>query len=132
MYFISQVDGEEIDMDDFLTDTFDSWSNKMKGDGEFADHIVVQATARKLRTDILIVTSSPESNPENCIVYIIGENNFSGIPILLGHYWENHYQSLECLSLNCCSKYFSFSIMCRHKIHNTNVTGLVYIIHFEV
>jgi hypothetical protein len=29
------------------------------------------------------------------------------------------------------SKYFSFSIMCRHKIHNTNVTGLVYIIHFE-
>jgi hypothetical protein len=70
-------------MDDFLTDTFDSWSNKMKRDGEFADHIAVQATARKLKTDILIVTSSPESNHENCIVYIIGENNISVIPILL-------------------------------------------------
>ena len=132
MYFISQVDGVEISMDDFLTDTFDNWSKKMKRDGEFADHIVVQATARKLKTDIRIVTSSPESNRENCIVYIIGENNFSGIPILLGHYWENHYQSLEYLPLNSCSKYLSFGIMCRHKIHNTNVTGLVYIIHFEV
>lgn len=78
----------------------------MKGDGQFADHIAVQATARMLRTDILIVTSSLESNPKNCIVYIIGENNFFGIPILLGHYWENHYQSLESLPQNCCSKYF--------------------------
>jgi hypothetical protein len=42
MYFISQVDGVEINMDDFLTDTFDSWSNKMKRDGEFADHIAVK------------------------------------------------------------------------------------------
>ena len=106
MYLISQVDGGEFDIDDFLTDTFDSWSKKMKGDVQFADHIAVQATARMLRTNILIVTSSPESNHENCKVYISGENNFSGIPIRLGHYWENHYHSLEPLPSNCCSKYF--------------------------
>ena len=119
MYLISQVAGKEVDIDNFLTDTFENWSEKMKGDGEFADHIVVQATATMLTTDILIVTSSPESNPENCIRYIKGEDNFSGIPILLGHYWENHYRNLEPLPLDGCSKYFSFSIMCRHKMHNT-------------
>ena len=112
MYLISQADGTEVNINDFLTDTFDNWSKKMKVDGEFADHIAVQATALMLRRDILIVTSSPESNHENCIVYIIGEDNFSGIPILLGHHWENHYQSLAPLPSNCCSKYFSFSIMC--------------------
>jgi hypothetical protein len=64
MYFISQVDGVEINMDDFLLDTFDNWSNKMKRYGEFADHIAVQATARKLKTDketsmsILFMTKS--------------------------------------------------------------------------
>ena len=111
-------------MDNFLTDTFDNWSNKMRREEEFADHIAIQATARKLKTDIIIVTSFSESNHENRIVYIMGENNFPGIPILLGHYWENHYQSLKCFPSCCFSKYFSFSIMCRHKIHITNVTAL--------
>jgi hypothetical protein len=75
-YSLSQVGGKEVDIDNFLTDTFENWSEKMKGDGEFADHIVVQTTATMLTTDILIVTSSPESNPENCIRYIKGEDNF--------------------------------------------------------
>ena len=119
MYLISQVDGKEVDIDHFLTDTFENWSEKMKGDGEFADHIVVQATAKMLTTDILIVTSSPESNPKNCIRYIKVKDNCFGIPIFLGHYWENHYRKIEPLSLDGCSKYFSFSIMCRNKMHNT-------------
>ena len=127
MYFISQVDGKEVDIDYFLTDTFDSWSKKMKGDGEFADHIVVQATARKLKTDIIIVISSPESNYEHCIVYIIGENIYSGIPILLGHYWENHYQSLESLPSNSCSKYFLLVLDTRYIIQM--LLRLVYIIN---
>jgi hypothetical protein len=41
MYLISQVGGKEVDIDNFLTDTFENWSEKWKEMGEFADHIVV-------------------------------------------------------------------------------------------
>lgn len=67
----------------------------MSKDGTFADHVVVIAMARMLKHDILIVTSSPSANIKESLTWVIGENHFKGNPMLLGHVWENHYQSLQ-------------------------------------
>lgn len=71
----------------------------MRQDGVFADHIVVVGIANMLETNMLIVTSNPLSNPDNCMTHIVGSRNFQGVPILLGHVWENHYYSL--ISVDC-------------------------------
>ena len=67
----------------------------MRKDGEYADHPVVFGMARMLQMDIMIVTSSPTDGPHDNIAWIVGREGFSGSPILLGHEWEYHYQSLE-------------------------------------
>lgn len=81
-------------------DPFDKWARKMKTDGQFVDHVVIEGTAKMLEHDIFIVTSSPLTNNDNCINYIRGKEDFNRVPILLGHFWEVHYQSLE--SINTC------------------------------
>lgn len=67
----------------------------MSQDGVYADHVVVMGIAHMLERDIMIVTSSPGSGPEEVITWITGKKEFCGEPILIGHFWENHYQSLE-------------------------------------
>ena len=84
-----------INIESFISGSFDKWCEEMKKDGIWADHITMMALSKMLKTDLLIVTSSPQSNFANSTIWICGEKNYSGSPILLGHYWENHYQSLE-------------------------------------
>ena len=66
----------------------------MSKDGTWADHVVVIAMARMLQHDIVIVTSSPAATADDSITWVQGTPNFVGDPLLLGHVWENHYQSL--------------------------------------
>ena len=66
----------------------------MSRDGEWADHVVIVAMAHMLRRDILVVTSSPEGAGDKAVQWIVGNMNFKGTPIRLGHVWELHYMSL--------------------------------------
>lgn len=79
--------------------TFDTYLQSMNKDGEYADHVVVLAMAQMLKTDIVIVTSSPGAGPEESIIWVQGIPHFNGDPLLLGHYWEHHYQSLRPLDM---------------------------------
>ena len=63
--------------------------------GTWADHVVVIAMARMLEHDIVIVTSSPSSSENDCLRWVIGDKGIKKDPLLLGHLWENHYQSLR-------------------------------------
>ncbi len=85
-----------LSLEDFVPDgDFQQYLYEMGRDGVYADHNVVVALAVMLSRDMLIVTSSPQSDTDNCIVWIEGVRGFSGSPLLLGRYWENHYQSLQ-------------------------------------
>lgn len=93
-FILQGVDGN-VNIEHFIDDsTFDEWASNMKHNGVFADHVAVLGMARMLETNILIVTSNPHANSENCMTYIVGKMDYNKIPILLGHVWENHYQSL--------------------------------------
>ncbi|CAG2217969.1 unnamed protein product [Mytilus edulis] len=67
----------------------------MLQNGEYADHVVVIGMSRMLQRDIVIVTSAPSTNNEDSVLWVTGCDGFSGNPILLGHIFENHYQSLQ-------------------------------------
>ena len=71
----------------------------MRLDRTWADALIVVATANFLKRDILIVNSSPEaySNPFHNIYGGEGDEQ----PLLLGHVWENHYQSLAIEGTAC-------------------------------
>ncbi|KAL3889410.1 hypothetical protein ACJMK2_001754 [Sinanodonta woodiana] len=85
-----------IHLDSFIySESFDDYCSRMARDDEWADHVVVVAMARMLQIDIMIVTSSPLSGPENIIVWVVGKTDFQDDPILLGHVWESHYMSLQ-------------------------------------
>ncbi|KAL3889191.1 hypothetical protein ACJMK2_001539, partial [Sinanodonta woodiana] len=85
-----------IHLDSFIyNESFDDYCSRMARDGEWADHVVVVAMARMLQMDIMIVTSSPSSGPENIIVWVVGKTDFQEDPIILGHVWESHYMSLQ-------------------------------------
>lgn len=76
--------------------SWDEYLKKMERDGEYADHVIIQFTAKYLQREILIVTSSPGSknaNRENVIIN--EEDGRNGCPLLLGHVYENHYESLQ-------------------------------------
>ncbi|KAL3889375.1 hypothetical protein ACJMK2_001719 [Sinanodonta woodiana] len=93
---VIQASEGTIDLDSFIyNESFDDYCSRMARDSEWADHVVVVAMARMLQMDIMIVTSSPLSGPENIIVWAVGKNAFQGDPILLGHVWESHYMSLQ-------------------------------------
>ena len=66
----------------------------MSQDAQWADAVVLCAMARMLKRDILVVTSSPEGREDQTFQWIVGEENFTGRPIKLGHVWELHYKSL--------------------------------------
>lgn len=79
-----------------MVGSWDDYLKKMERDGEYADHVIIQFTAKYLQREILIVTSSPGSknaNRENVIIN--EEDGRKGCPLLLGHVYENHYESLQ-------------------------------------
>ena len=63
--------------------------------GAWADHVVVINMAKMLEHDIMIVTSSPSTSGNDCLVWVTGDRSGKKEPLLLGHLWENHYQSLQ-------------------------------------
>lgn len=66
----------------------------MSKKGEWADHVVVLGMSAVLKCNIIIITSSPNTYPDDNIIWI-NCNNSSADLLLLGHIWENHYQSLR-------------------------------------
>ncbi|KAL3889145.1 hypothetical protein ACJMK2_001499, partial [Sinanodonta woodiana] len=93
---VIQASEGTIHLDSFIyNESFDDYCSRMARDGEWADHVVVVAMARMLQMDIMIVTSSPSSGPENIIVWVVGKTDFQDDPIILGHVWESHYMSLQ-------------------------------------
>lgn len=74
----------------------------MSHDGEYADHVVVESTAKMLNRDIVVITSSHE----NTRILIKGSNkpDDDATPLLVGHISEIHYQSLQPkgkVNINC-------------------------------
>ncbi|KAL3888019.1 hypothetical protein ACJMK2_000403, partial [Sinanodonta woodiana] len=93
---VLQTSEGTLHLESFIyNESFDDYCSRMARDGEWADHVVVVAMARMLQMDIMIVTSSPSSGPENIIAWVVGQTAFQGDPILLGHVWESHYMSLQ-------------------------------------
>jgi hypothetical protein len=95
---LKREDGE-VNLKDFVAGgNLDSYLQKMSQQGEWADHIIVMSMAAYLHRDIIVITSSPNTNPDDNILWI-SSGNAEGDPLCLGHIWENHYQSLRpCLS----------------------------------
>ena len=77
-----------------------SWKeywDQMGKKGTWVDHIFIQMTAWFMNLDILILTTSSQS--ENPFIHISGNimnipENISGPPLILGNYTNVHYQSL--------------------------------------
>ena len=77
-----------------------SWKeywDQMGRRGTWVDHIFIQMTAWFMNLDILILTTSSQS--ENPFIHISGNikntlENISGPPLILGNYTNVHYQSL--------------------------------------
>ncbi|KAL3889457.1 hypothetical protein ACJMK2_001801 [Sinanodonta woodiana] len=91
-----QVSDGYIDLAEFMcNESFEEYCARMAENGEWADHVLVVAMARTLQRDIMIVTSAPASGNDDNVAWVIGQDNFQGDPILLGHIWEHHYESLE-------------------------------------
>ncbi|KAL3889480.1 hypothetical protein ACJMK2_001820, partial [Sinanodonta woodiana] len=91
-----QVSDGYIDLAEFMcNESFEEYCARMAEDGEWADHVLVVAMARTLQRDIMIVTSAPSSGNDDNVAWVVGQDNFQRDPILLGHTWEHHYESLE-------------------------------------
>ena len=87
------IDGV-IDFTSYIQSDWNTYLESMSRDGEWADHVVIVAMAHMLKRDILVVTSSPEGAGDKAMQWIVGDANFKGTPIRLGHVWELHYVSL--------------------------------------
>ncbi len=91
----------------------------MQQDGEWADHVILVATAHLLRRDIMVVTSSPQSQGDQMVCWIRCAASFTGQPIMLGHLWEWHYQSLQTArklfvaDLDKIDKIITLNVKCR-------------------
>ena len=83
-----------IDFRSYIQSDWNTYLDSISRDGEWADAVVLVAMAHMLRRDILVVTSSPEGTGDKAIKWIVGDSNFKGTPIRLGHVWEQHYISL--------------------------------------
>lgn len=91
---MKREDGE-IYLKDFVPGgNLDAYLQKMLQQGEWADHTIVMCMAAYLQRDIIVITRSPNTNPDDNILWI-SSGNAAGDPLCLGHIWENHYQSLR-------------------------------------
>ena len=91
--FLQGPDGP-IDFRSYTQPEWNTYLASMSKDGKWADAIILVAMAYMLKRDILVVTSSPEATEDRIFQWIVGEVNFKGTPIRLGHVWELHYKSL--------------------------------------
>ena len=72
------------------------YTKRMKQNGTFADHIAVESMAKLLKRKIHVVTSSEGGAESDVLEQLINEEAANeGPPILIGHYHEYHYQSLD-------------------------------------
>ncbi|XP_072029369.1 uncharacterized protein [Amphiura filiformis] len=90
-------------------------------DGEWADHIVITATAHLLQREIVIVTSSPQGvdSAEPFIRISCNQDPSSIEPLLLGHVWECHYQSLmrTDIDIESCNSVSPVGMMSSSRVH---------------
>ena len=96
MKCLTYVQGQDgvIDFRSYIQLDWNTYLESMSKDGKWADAVVLVAMAHMLRRDILVVTSSPEGTGDKAVQWIVGDINFKGTPIRLGHIWEFHYISL--------------------------------------
>ena len=73
---------------------WEEYLESMSKDGVWADEIVVRGLAYMLEINIFIVTSSPDGADNQPYQWIVGDVDFQGTPLRLGHVWEYHYRSL--------------------------------------
>ncbi|KAL3889508.1 hypothetical protein ACJMK2_001846, partial [Sinanodonta woodiana] len=67
-----QVSDGYIDLAEFMcNESFEEYCARMAEDGEWADHILVVAMARKLQRDIMIVTSAPSSGNDDNVAWTL-------------------------------------------------------------
>lgn len=89
-------------MEEFISEPYEEFCERMSDDGEYADHVVVESTAKMLKRDIVVTTSSHENKQ----IKIKGSNkpDDDETPLLVGHIPEIHYQSLQPkgkVNINC-------------------------------
>lgn len=95
---MKREDGE-VHLKDFVSGgNLDAYLQKMLQQGEWADHINVMRMAAYLQRDIIVITSSPNTNPDDNILWI-SSGNAAGDPLSLGHIWENNISLCVQLSL---------------------------------
>ena len=94
MYLFLQGPDGVVDFMLHVQSDWNTYLDSMSRDGEWADAVVLFAMAHMLKREILVVTSSPEGTDDKAIQWIVGDVNFKGTPIRLGHVWELHYISL--------------------------------------
>ena len=76
----------------------------------YGDHQMLQMIAIKLKRDIFVVTSSPQGGLQNNFIGICGGPEAANFPpILLGHRYENHYETLK-VKGTCAHIYHLFNI----------------------
>ncbi|XP_048254270.1 uncharacterized protein LOC124148760 [Haliotis rufescens] len=73
--------------------TWNLYLEAMSTPGEYVDHLVVQRTSQFLKKDIAVFTSSEDGTASDSNVVMICGG--PGAAIMLGHYHEAHYQSLD-------------------------------------
>ncbi|XP_019614119.1 PREDICTED: malignant fibrous histiocytoma-amplified sequence 1 homolog [Branchiostoma belcheri] len=75
-----------------------SWEvylENMSRDGTWGDHVILQAMADMLVRDVIIVSSVEADNYVTTLRPQTGSPPRAARPLLLGHYAENHYASLD-------------------------------------
>ncbi|XP_035689686.1 uncharacterized protein LOC118424981 [Branchiostoma floridae] len=81
---------------DFVPDqNWEGYLSTMSHDGTWGDHIVLQAMADMFGHDVSIVSSVEAENYVTILTPSTGTVGRREPPLLLGHYAENHYASLD-------------------------------------
>ena len=88
-----KVEDGTVATDGFIGEK-EKYCDRMEKPGVFADHIMVMMTARLLKKDIKLLTSSPTSGEYNNMTRISGLGKKAGSPLIVGHRWDNQYISL--------------------------------------
>jgi SOS-response transcriptional repressor LexA len=70
-------------LEDFISEPYEEFCERMSDDGVYADHVVVESTAKMLKRDIVVTTSSHENKQ----IKIKGSNkpDDDETPLLVGH-----------------------------------------------
>ena len=99
-FFIQDSHGQTLNMGQFVIGgDWLKYLGTLKKDGAWGDHNAVMALATALSYDIRIVSSA--AGTDDCFDIIIEPHNqaaFHDMPLLFGHYAENHYESLDIIT----------------------------------